>query len=76
MAKYNRDSWEDADVLCPFYISKERRRRLIRCEGCTDSCENTLIFSSIEAQDSYMGRYCVSRYQDCPISRAANSKYE
>ena len=33
MAKFNKVSWTEADVRCPFYLGDDRRDRSIRCEG-------------------------------------------
>ena len=61
--------WTDADVRCPFFICEDKTERGIRCEGYGAGIDTVSRFRSIALKDRHMGRYCVARFEDCPICR-------
>ena len=61
--------WTDADVRCPFYISDDRAARSISCEGYGIGIDAVSRFKSLALKDKHMGRYCVGRFEDCPVYR-------
>ena len=67
MASYRKLCWEAADVRCPFYKKDSREERSIRCEGFEKGCLVESRFQSLPQRERRMGRYCVSRYEDCPV---------
>lgn len=67
MAKYSRDSWTDADVRCPFYLSDDRKQRSLNCEGYCEGCETRTKFPTLRERDRHMGRYCAGRFERCPM---------
>ena len=69
MGSYKKLCWTDADVRCPFYLSDERTARTIRCEGFGAGIDSVSRFRSLELKDRHMGRYCVGRFEDCPVYR-------
>ena len=69
MTSYRKLSWTEADVKCPFYISDDRKRRSISCEGHTSSNDNVMKFRTLSEQDRYMGGCCVTRFTNCPVYR-------
>lgn len=69
MASYRKLSWTEADVKCPFYISDDRKRRSISCEGHTASNENVMKFITLADRDRYMGSCCVTGFTQCPVYR-------
>ena len=69
MADFKKICWTDADVRCPFYISDDRRGRSIRCEGYCDGADMVSRFQSLSRREQHMGRFCVGRYEDCPVYR-------
>ena len=69
MASYRKLSWTEADVKCPFYISDDRKRRSISCEGYTESSETVMKFGTLAVRDRYMGRCCVTKFSECPMYR-------
>lgn len=76
MGAYRKEVWTDADVRCPFYVSDTREGRSITCEGCMDDSSVTTKFRTLERKDRHMGRYCVCRFETCPIYRCTyDSKY-
>ena len=77
MGEYKKICWTDADVRCPFYLSDDRRGRSIRCEGYDEGAELVSRFRTLGQREGHMGRYCVGRYEDCPVYRCTyESKYE
>lgn len=76
MASYKKQCWEAADVRCPFYKKDSREERSIRCEGFEKGCLVESRFQSLPQRERHMGRYCVSRYEDCPVYKSTyDSKY-
>lgn len=76
MAKYGKVLWTDADVRCPFYLSDDRTRRQIACEGLMDDMDTISRFKTTALQQKHMGTYCVKHYLRCPIyQNTYNAKY-
>ncbi len=76
MGNYKKQSWTDADVRCPFYVSDSRSARSICCEGYEKGVDAVSRFRSLTLRDRHMGRYCVGRFEDCPVYRCTYaSKY-
>ena len=69
MGNNKRLVWTDADVRCPFYLSDDKNERSIRCEGYGKGVETVSRFPSALQQDRHMGRYCVGRFETCPVYR-------
>ena len=69
MGSYKKIGWTDADVQCPFYISDDRETSAICCEGYEANVDTVSRFKSAAHRDRHMGRYCVSRFEDCPVYR-------
>ena len=68
--------WTDADVRCPFYMFSDRTARKVCCEGYGTGVDMISRFRSLALKDKHMGRYCVGRYEDCPVYRCVyGSKY-
>lgn len=78
MGTYKKLSWTESDVKCPFFISESRETRSVRCEGCFKGMRIQIMFRSIRARDSFMGRHCctLSGYPGCPYYRLTRTKYE
>ena len=69
-------SYDDVDVICPYYIKSSRKHKFIECEGPVIRTKNSLRFSRRNEHAAYMEHYCNRRYKSCAICRAADKKYE
>lgn len=69
MGSYNKLGWTCADVRCPFYVADNRPARSISCEGYAKGVDVVSRFRSLALRDRHMGRYCVGRFEDCPVYR-------
>ena len=78
MSKYKKAAWGEGDVLCPFFLSQERKPPSIVCEGGIEGTKTRTYFDGMRARDAHMGRYCCAMYgfPKCPQYRFANQKYE
>ena len=76
MPNYRKDSWTDADVRCPFYISEDKAACSISCEGFEKGVKTLSRFRSRPHKDRHMGAFCVGEYEQCPVYRCTYaSKY-
>lgn len=76
MGTYKKLRWENADVRCPFYIAHSQETPGLRCEGYDAGVDFVSRFHSLALMDRHMGRYCVGRFEDCPVYRCTcASKY-
>ena len=76
MASYKKLCWTMADVKCPFYIKDSRQERSISCEGFDTDSTVVTRFKNLEMREKHMGRYCVARFQLCPVYRGTyDTKY-
>lgn len=76
MASLRKVFWTDADVRCPFYLSDDRTRRQITCEGLMDDMDSISRFKTTAGQQKHMGTYCAKHYLRCPIYKNTyNAKY-
>ena len=72
-----KEFWKDSDVRCPFYLSGDRERRSLRCEGFCEDSYVTSSFKSLAAREKHMGAYCVGRYERCPLYKCTyGAKYD
>ena len=69
MPNYRKDSWTDADVRCPFYISDGKTDCSICCEGFGKGVKTVSRFRSRSLKDRHMGTCCVGEYEQCPVYR-------
>lgn len=69
-------SYDDVDVVCPFYIASSRKSKIIVCEGPVTRTKTMFCFFRRKECGEYMERYCNRRYKDCEICKAAQKKYE
>ena len=69
MPNYRKDSWTDADVRCPFYISDDKAACSISCEGFGKGVKTVSRFRSRALKDRHMGACCVGEYEKCPVYR-------
>ena len=77
MASFKKLCWTDADVKCPFYISDDREARSITCEGYSAGADVISRFHTLPQEQRHMGRFCVGRFEDCPVYRCTyGAKYE
>ena len=67
MGSYKKLDWSDEDVRCPFYISNDRAKRSICCEGFGNGIDTISRFRSLALRGGHMGRYCAGRFEDCPV---------
>lgn len=76
MPKYKKLGWSDGDILCPFYISQDRKERLIRCEGFAEGAVMTSKFPNVRSREGHMGRHCAAEYRGCPLYKCVyEAKY-
>ena len=76
MPNYRKESWTDADVRCPFYISDDKAGCSISCEGFGKGVKTVSRFRSRALKDRHMGTCCVGEYEKCPVYRCTYaSKY-
>ena len=74
---YRKEYWKESDVKCPFYISGDRDKRSLRCEGYAEGTSVTSSFKSLAAREKHMGSYCVGRYERCPMYQCTyGAKYD
>lgn len=66
--------FDDVDVKCPFFLSSSKRK--ISCEGITDDCTTTLVFSSQEKRNIQCRIFCDDKFECCEIYRMLREKYE
>ena len=69
MPNYRKESWTDADVRCPFYISEDKAACSISCEGFEKGVKTLSRFRSRPHKDRHMGAFCVGEYEQCPVYR-------
>ena len=69
-------SFDDVDVLCPFYVKSSRKYKFIECEGVNIRTKTSLKFSRRSEHREYMEKYCNRHYKACEICKAAQKKYE
>ena len=76
MAGYKKLCWGEADVRCPFYKKDSREEKSIRCEGFEKDCLVESRFRTLAQREKHMGRYCVSRFEGCPVYKSTyDNKY-
>lgn len=71
----NRESWNAADVLCPFYVGDEHKTKGIYCEGFTQGMTVTLKFRQQRQKQEYMGLHCCGAYARCEVYKSTMKKY-
>ena len=69
-------SFDDVDVLCPFFIAVKRKAKTIYCEGPVIRTRMLFRFNRRKEQEAYMEKYCNRHYKACEICKAAQKKYE
>lgn len=72
----HKETWNAADVRCPFFMGERAGKRDIVCEGFTEKMKLSMQFTTLRAKDSYMGRHCVGPYERCPVYQMTMKKYE
>lgn len=66
------ESYERIDAKCPYY--KDETSHSIRCEGIiSEACVNN--FRGPQLKKEYERNHCDSKYQDCKLCKALESKY-
>lgn len=77
MGSYKKLGWTDEDVRCPFYISNDRAKRSICCEGYGKGIDTISRFRSFALKNSHMGRLCAGYFEECPVYQCTyKSKYQ
>lgn len=69
MASFKRECWTASEVRCPFYMSDDRKEISIRCEGYGEKMEVNSRFRTLAQKNMHMGKFCVGRYERCPMYR-------
>lgn len=59
---------------CPFFISSGKDTVL--CEGITDDCSVLVRFNSPDKRTEYRRSFCNNKYQECPLFKLLEGKYE
>ena len=67
-------SYLKADVMCPFYLSDDRRRVL--CEGVMQGAVTVQQFRRREDLERFMRLRCCRRYRLCAVYAGLMTKYE
>lgn len=73
---YKKELWGEAQVRCPFYITHERRKRSIVCEGHASNMETVSRFHAIDGMNRHLGIMCCHHFERCPVYKIAYKKYE
>lgn len=61
-------SWQGKyGAQCPFYLSDDRQRRRIICEGIVDRSTLALTYRQRSDYDTQLGVFCCEHYQKCEI---------
>ncbi len=71
-----RETWNAADVRCPFFMGEKPGKKSVVCEGFGEKMKVNVEFTSLKAKSSYMGRHCVGPYERCPLYQMTMKKYE
>lgn len=66
-------SYIKVDVLCPFYLSDDRRR--ILCEGAAPGAVTAQLFRRREDTELWLRQRCCRDYRHCPIHTGLMAKY-
>lgn len=66
--------WKSAHVSCPFW--KGAGRKLIQCEGITNSEKIQRTFRAEGKCSEAFDFYCCGRYKACPIFSMLMQKYD
>lgn len=75
MSRY-KETWNAADVQCPFFLGENCKEKNLVCEGWGDRMKVTLGFSTFRDKDSYMGKHCAGDYRRCKLFKMTMEKYE
>ena len=78
MNSYKKTPWGEADVVCPFFLTQDRKTASICCEGGIEGTKTVTRFEGLKARDSYMGHFCCSfnNFPKCAHYQFVNQKYE
>lgn len=76
MPSRRKESYTEVDIKCPFYLNDNRKNASITCEGHCDNMDCVSKFTTLKERDKYIGVYCISKYERCPIHNLAMKKYE
>lgn len=74
------NSYGDADVLCPFFISSDDVS--IKCEGLEANMVTKHVFRTDKGnflrdkKNEYMDRFCKCDYKECMMCQMLTKKYE
>lgn len=63
-------------IRCPYYVREERGQAIkVVCEGIVDATSLHTYFDRVKALKEHRAKYCMGRYNRCPIAEALNRKY-
>ena len=62
-------------AVCPYWKGI-RGKQTVRCEGFDRASEVAVTMANSRELYGFCRRYCYSRYQDCPIAAAVETKYD
>ena len=69
-------SYEDADVVCPFYHGISGDGKILSCEGLFADSHTCTCFGSIRMRKKHMNQYCNGfQCERCALYRVLNQKY-
>lgn len=68
-------SFRQVDVRCPYYIGDDGRH-VITCEGILPHSKLQVRLRTREVYEETMLVYCSMAWEECPIAKLLNAKWE
>lgn len=57
--------FDDVDAICPFFRGSDKRK--VICDGITDRCTTSLMFSTKEERNLHRRVFCNAKYKYCEV---------
>lgn len=65
--------WDDAEVKCPFYASRQQDEKRIKCEGPVSGTTTQIVFKG--SKKAYLKCFCQDQYTKCRVYGMLIAKY-